>query len=72
MQGNRIFTWKNDEIMNNAGIETWKKSNFYPENGMVGEIVDSFLNPIFDFKIYVLLIENKFYVPISENGIKLI
>ena len=72
MEGNKMFAWKNEEIMNKAGINTWKKTNFYPENGMIGEIVDSFPNPIFGFTIFVLLVNDVFYVPMNEKGIKIL
>jgi len=63
--------WKSENIRRKAGISTWKQSVFYPEKGMVGEIIDSFQNPIFNFRVYILLIYNEYYVPISEKGIRI-
>ena len=39
---------------------------------MIGEIVDSFENTIFGFTVYILMIEKKFYVPMSQFGIEFI
>ncbi len=72
INGNRTFNWKNETIMKLAGISAWKEHNFYPEDGMAGEIVDSFYNSLNHYQVYILFIDNKFYVPMSEKGIKFI
>jgi len=72
INGQKSYNWKNETIMNLAGKTEWFKYNFYPSNGLIGEVVDVFENPIWNFKIYVLFINDKFYVPMSENGIKLL
>jgi hypothetical protein len=72
INGKNTFNWKNENIKFKAGKSEWLRHNFYPANGMVGEIVDSFENPIWGFKIYVLQIGNNIYVPMSEIGIKFI
>lgn len=61
--------FKDDRIRVLAGKSEWSKHNFYPENGMKGIVVDIFVNPIFGFSVYVLHIENKYYVPMSKKGI---
>jgi len=64
---NTQFIWKSEAIHRLAGKSEWLKNNFYPENGMVGEIVDSFENTLWHFTTYVLCIDDKFYVAMSQN-----
>ena len=49
----------------NANATEWSKHNFYPQNGMVGEIVEIY-NPY----TYILKIQDTIYVPISPKGFK--
>jgi len=65
-------SWKSKEIRNLAGRSEWQKHNFQPQTGMLGEIVDNFYNTVFGFEIYIILIDEKHYVPISEKGIKIV
>jgi len=64
--------WINKEVKSLAGEEEWSKTGFYPESGMIGEIVHSFNHRTDDILIYVLRINDKYYVPIGMNGIKLL
>lgn len=49
----------------NANAEEWNKLNFYPKNGMVGEII-TILTP----HIHILKIQDTIYVPMSPKGLK--
>ena len=65
-----IIDWsKYLNIKHLAGKNEWAKHDFYPANGLVGEIVGIICNPL-GFNMYILFIENKYYVPMSEKGIK--
>lgn len=67
-----FYNWKNEIIKSKAGKAEWNKHNFYPQNGMVGEIVDTFENELWRIDVYVLLVDDYFYIPMSRKGIKLI
>lgn len=47
-----------------ANRTEWAKYNFYPKNGMVGEVVKR--TP----SAYILKIKEGIYVPMTPNGIK--
>lgn len=47
-----------------ANRTEWEKYNFYPQNGMVGEVVK--ITP----RAYVVKIKDGIYVPITKRGIK--
>jgi len=49
-----------------ANRDTWAAHNFYPQNGMVGEVVKQTSNA------YVIKILDGIYVPMSPRGIKTI
>jgi len=66
------YEWKDLDVKLKAGKSEWLKTNFYPTNKMVGEIVDSFRNQVMAFDIYILKIDDKYYVPMSESGIEFI
>jgi hypothetical protein len=66
------FKWKSEEIRKLAGKSTWLQNGFYPANGMSGEVVEEFFNTLWGFNVYVLFIEKKFYVPMSEKGIRFV
>lgn len=72
IDGNNKFKWKNSEIMLKAGEAEWMKTDFYPKTGMVGEIVDSFKHFDGNALIYVLKIEDEYYVPIGTKGVDLL
>ncbi|NLA43459.1 hypothetical protein GX865_04935 [Candidatus Saccharibacteria bacterium] len=68
-----ILNWSNlENIKFFAGRNEWEKSNFYPSNGLVGEIEGVLYNTLWGFDVYILKIQNKFYVPMSPKGIKFI
>lgn len=46
-----------------ANKSEWEKHNFYPQNGMVGEVVK--ITP----RAYIIKIMEGIYVPITKNGI---
>lgn len=52
----------------------WNKYKFYPQNGMVGEIIEIDTNKVFvtGHGINILKISNGIYVPMSNHGIKII
>jgi hypothetical protein len=47
-----------------ANRTEWEKYNFYPQNGMVGEVVK--ITP----RAYILKVKDKIYVPMTKRGIK--
>ena len=47
-----------------ANTTEWEKYNFYPQNGMVGEVVK--VTP----RAYIVKIEDGIYVPMTKKGIK--
>lgn len=53
-----------------AGNNEWAKYGFYPSNGLIGEIVGIISNPFWGFDMYILYINEKYYVPMSVNGIR--
>lgn len=65
-------SWSSSEIRELAGPREWNETNFIPEKGMVGNIVDSFIHKEKKTTIYVLQIKDKYYVPINENGITIL
>lgn len=66
------INWKEPSMQNIACKSEWEKHNFYPSNGLVGEIVDSFYSEFMGVQVYVLKINDKFFVPMSEKGISFI
>lgn len=52
----------------------WDKYKFYPQNGMVGKIIEIDTNKVFvtGHGINILKIANGIYVPMSNHGIKII
>lgn len=47
-----------------ANKTEWEKYNFYPQNGMVGEVVK--ITP----RAYIVKIKDGIYIPMTKNGIK--
>ncbi len=70
INGDKKYRWPNENIMNLAGFSIWKKDNFYPLDGMVGKVIDKLYNNIDSSYAIIILIDDKFYVPITELGIK--
>jgi hypothetical protein len=68
-----ILDWSGTEnIKHLAGKNEWTKHDFYPSNGLIGEIAGVLYNTIWGYDVYILKIQNQFYVPMSPNGIKFI
>lgn len=61
--------WNNEKLKNLSGKNEWQKHNFYPSNGLVGIVVDEMSNPVWGFKVYIVEISNKYYVPMTLKGI---
>ena len=66
------LTWPNNEIKSKAGKEEWDKFGFIPKNGMKGQIISITRHCDSGRITYILLINNKFYVPISAADIKVL
>lgn len=67
--------WPEQSLKNLACKEEWGKTNFYPSNGLVAEIpyiIEKNMNLMIDIDIYILKINNKYYVPMTLKGIKFI
>ena len=67
MNDNPNFKWPESRLKNLACRNEWNKYNFYPSNGLVAEIYCKL-----DSWGYILLINDKFYVPMTKKGIKII
>jgi len=70
-EGN-CLTWPNDEIKLKAGSWEWGEYNFDPQIGMKGKVVHITKHCDNGKVIYILLINNKFYVPIQAAGVRLL
>jgi hypothetical protein len=67
--------WPDNKMKSLACKQEWLKHDFYPQNGLVAEIVHSVprdLSIKVDVNLYILKINDKFYVPMTEKGIKFI
>ena len=64
--------WKDENTRLKSNKEEWIKFNFYPQNDMVGEVIDNFHNHIWGFNIFILKINENIFVPLSEKGIEFI
>lgn len=68
-----LLNWGDlENIKKYAGKNEWAQYGFYPSNGLVGEIQGTLQSNLWGFDVYVLKIQNKYYVPISLKGIKFI
>lgn len=71
--GEQFIDWTGlEHIKHLAGASEWERHGFYPSNNLEGEIIGVVKNKLWRFDVYVLKIEDKFYVPMSLKGIKLI
>jgi hypothetical protein len=61
------FKWPEIRLKNLACRNEWNRQNFYPSNGLVAEIYCKL-----DSWGYILLINDKFYVPMTKRGVKII
>jgi len=64
------LTWPNNEIKTKACKEEWGKFDFVPKAGMKGKIISVTKHSSSGKTVYVLLIDNKYYVPIGADGVK--
>lgn len=67
--------WPKIDLQNLACQKEWEKHNFYPSDGLVGEIyciIEQDISLKINSDIYILKINNFLYVPMSINGIKFI
>ena len=67
--------WPEPFLKQVACREEWSKSNFYPHNGLVAEIpyvIKKNMSLKIDIDIYILKINEKYYVPMTIKGIKFI
>jgi len=67
--------WPKSFLKQVACREEWSKSNFYPHNDLVAEIpfiIRTDMSLKIDVDIYILKINEKFYVPITSKGIRFI
>lgn len=62
---NPYFEWPEERLKHIACRNEWSKNGFYPSNGLVGEIYCKTAN-----STNIVLINNTFYVPITNNGIE--
>lgn len=69
------ITWPESFLKDIANRNEWLKYNFYPSNGLVAEIpyiIKRDLSKQIDIDIYILRINERFYVPMTIKGIKFI
>lgn len=64
---NASISWPDQNLKRLANREEWSKYDFYPSNGLVGEIIH-----MINSTIYILKINNKYFVPMSKDGIRFI
>ena len=64
------FLWPNQWLRNKSGEREWKKYNYFPENGHVGEIVAKLSSNLLEEPIYIVRTFGMFYVPISKAGLE--
>jgi hypothetical protein len=67
--------WPKPFLKSVACKDEWAKEDFYPSNGLVGEIayiIKKDMSQRIDIDIYILKINDKFYVPMSRKGLKII
>ena len=67
--------WPEPFLKKVACRDEWSKSNFYPHNGLVAEIpyiIQKDMSLKMDIDIYILRINEKFYVPMTIKGLKFI
>lgn len=67
--------WPEPFLKNVARREEWEKQEFYPSNGLVAEVsyvIEKNMALKIDINIYILKINDEFYVPMTPNGIKFI
>lgn len=67
--------WEQPSLKNIACKEEWAKTNFYPSNGLVAEIpfvIEKNMNLRIDIEIYILKINDTYYVPMTRKGINFI
>lgn len=67
--------WPKPFLKKIACREEWAKSDFYPRNGLVAEIpyiIKKDMSLKIDVDIYILRINEEFYVPMTLKGIKFI
>lgn len=67
LNDNPYFKWPEIRLKNLACRNEWNRHNFYPSNGLVGEIYCKL-----DNWGYILLINDKFYVPMTKRGLNII
>ncbi len=61
------FPWPEAFLKTVACKDEWTKHGFYPSNGLVGEIAYNM-----ESQIYILKINDKFFVPMTRKGIQFI
>ena len=69
------ITWPQQSLKSVACKEEWAKTGFYPSNGLVAEIpfeIEKNMLLQIDIQIYILKINNTYYVPMTEKGLKFI
>ena len=67
--------WSQPSLKNIACKEEWAKTGFYPSNGLVAEIpyeIEKNMALKIDIQIYILKINDTYYVPMTGKGIKFI
>lgn len=62
--------WPDHKLKQLANRDEWSKYNFYPSNGLVGEI--TYTLKYGNQQIIILRINNRYYVPMSAGGIRII
>jgi len=70
-----LIPWPQQSLKNVACKEEWAKTGFYPSNGLIAEIpfeIEKNMSLKIDIQIYILKINNAYYVPMTGKGIKFI
>jgi hypothetical protein len=59
-----------NQIIENSNLHVWKKLNYLPENGHIGEIIFQVVPPKTNDPIFIIRTFGVFYVPILMSGIE--
>lgn len=69
------ISWPEPFLKDVANRNEWAKQGFYPSDGLVAEIpytIERDMSKKIDIKVYILRINERFYVPMTDKGLRFI
>jgi len=63
------LNWPSNEIYKKAQSSEWSRSGYEPKNGDKGVIIGAY-NHCNGYQIFIIKVENKYYVPIGFKGVE--